>query len=144
MSNFFSDHDSEAIVRAIGEIEESTVGELRVHIEDHCEGSPMDRAIEVFNKLAMYRTAQKTGVLIYLASEDHKLAIIGDKGIHDILGDGYWQQIMSEMKEKFIGDSIFSGVLHGVLAVGKELKNHFPELRKPKNELSNEISYGKI
>ena len=144
MSNFFTDQESDTIVKAISDIEASTVGELRVHIEDLCPDSPMDRAVEVFNKLGMYKTDYKTGVLIYIATEDHQLAIIGDKGIHDILGNDYWQHIMDDMKSKFSSESIYSGILYGVLAVGEKLKEHFPEKRKPDNELSNEISYGKI
>jgi uncharacterized membrane protein len=144
MSNFFTDHESKTIVDAIRDIETSTVGELRVHIEDLCPGTPMDRAVDIFNKLEMYRTDHKTGILIYVATEDHKLSIIGDKGIYDVLGNNYWHQIMDGMKSKFVSDSIFAGVLHGVEEVGKKLKVHFPEKRKPDNELSNEISYGKI
>lgn len=144
MSHYFTDQESTSIIQAIHEIENFTSGELRVHMEDLCEGSPLDRAIEVFNKLSMYNTSQKTGVLIYIASEDHKLAIIGDKGIHTIVGSDFWQTIMESMQEKFIHESIFSGLLYGVIAVGEKLKEHFPEMRKPENELSNEISYGKI
>ncbi len=144
MSHFFTEYESEAIVKAIDHIEASTIGELRIHIEDLCEGAPVDRAIEIVNKLGMYNTSQKTGVLIYIATEDHKLAIIGDKGIHSIVGDNFWNHIMVEMKEKFTHESIYAGVMYGVLEVGNKLKEHFPEVRKPENELSNEISYGKI
>jgi uncharacterized membrane protein len=144
MSNFFTEHESESIVKAISQIEAGTIGELRLHIEDLCEQSPVDRAIEIFNKLGMYNTSQKTGVLIYIATEDHKLAIIGDKGIHSIVGDNFWNHIMVEMKEKFTHESIYAGVIYGVLEVGDKLKEHFPEVRKSENELSNEISYGKI
>lgn len=144
MSIFFSDEETQQLVKAIEEIERYTAGELRVHIEDLCDGNPVQKAIEVFNKLEMYKTAQKTGVLIYVATEDHKLAVIGDTGIHSILGEGYWQDIMHEMKEKFTHESIFSGVMHGILAIGERLKEHFPEIRIPTNELSNDISYGKM
>lgn len=144
MSNFFTEQESASIIQAIHEIENFTAGELRVHLEDLCEAAPVERAIEVFNKLGMYNTSQKTGVLIYIASEDHKLAIIGDKGIHDIVGDDFWHTIMKNMQEKFNHESIYSGILYGVIAVGEKLKEHFPEMRKPVNELSNEISYGKI
>ena len=144
MSNFFTEQESEDLVNAIVELEKSTVGELRVHFEDLCPDAPMDRAVELFNKLEMYRTDHKTGILIYVAADDHKLAIIGDKGIHAVLGDQYWLDIMNEMKSKFAHESIYSGVLFGVLAVGEKLKEHFPETRKSENELSNEISYGKI
>ena len=144
MSNFFTEQESEFIVNAIGKIESSTAGELRLHIEDRCEEAPVHRAIEVFNKLGMYKTDHQTGILIYVATEDHKLAIIGDKGIHSILGDAYWNQIMTEMRQLITNESIYAGVIYGVQAVGEKLIEHFPEKRPPHNELSNEISYGRI
>lgn len=144
MSNFFTEQESDSIVNAIGKIEASTVGELRLHIEDLCAESPVDRAIEVFNKLGMYKTDHQTGILIYIATEDHKLAIIGDKGIHSILGEAYWNQIMTEMRQLIINESVYAGVMYGVQAVGEKLIEHFPEIRRPNNELSNEISYGRI
>jgi uncharacterized membrane protein len=144
MSSYFSDIESEQFVHTIAQTETQTIGEVRIHIEDLCEVSPYDRAIEVFNKLGMYNTAQKTGVLIYLATEDKKLAIVGDKGIHDILGIHYWDKIIQEMKSKFQSESIFNGVMHGLKAISSELITHFPEKRLPNNELSNDISYGKI
>lgn len=144
MSHFFSEKESQAIVKAIADIELHSAGEIRVHVEDLCAESPVDRAIEVFNKLEMYRTADRTGVLIFVATEDHKLAIVGDIGIHTKLGDHYWQNIAEEMKEKCKNESIFASVLYGVVAVGEKLKVNFPENQKPENELTNEISYGKI
>lgn len=144
MSNFFPDSESETIVQTIAEIEKNTTGEIRIHIEDVCEGSPYNRAVEVFNKLEMYKTKEKTGILIYLSSEDKKIAVIGDKGIHDIVGGDYWQTIMEEMKELFKTQSVYAGVYHGLKSVGDKLIQHFPEKRTPQNELSNEISYGKI
>ncbi len=144
MSSYFSDKESEQFVHTIAQTEMQTIGEIRIHVEDLCEISPYDRAIEVFNKLGMYNTQQKTGVLIYLATEDKKLAIVGDKGIHNILGINYWDKILTEMKTKFQTDSIFDGVMHGLKSISAELITHFPEKRDPNNELSNEISYGKI
>lgn len=144
MSNFFSSAQSEALIAQIGSIENSTIGELRIHIEDLCLTDPYMRAIEVFNKLEMYKTIGQSGVLIYITTEDKKIAIIGDKGIHAKVGADYWTKIVVEIKEISSNSSIFEGILHGLNEVGKILIQHFPENNKPVNELSNEISYGQV
>lgn len=144
MSSFFSDEESETLIKTIAKIEENSIGEVRIHVEDICEISPYDRAVEIFNKLGMYKTKGQTGILIYLASEDKKVAIIGDKGIHAIVGAAYWDVIIAEMKSKFASQSIFAGVYDGLKLVGDKLIEHFPEKRLPENELSNDISYGRI
>ncbi|MFR4038734.1 MAG: hypothetical protein ACLTZT_13925 [Butyricimonas faecalis] len=42
----------------------------------------LDRAADVFARLNMHKTAQRNGVLIYVALLDHKSAILGDAGIN--------------------------------------------------------------
>lgn len=143
MGNFFSDLESESIVRAISDIEKNTISEIRIHIEDHCEEPSYDRAVQVFNELGMYNTVKRTGILIYLATIDRKLAILGDVGIHEKLEHGYWEKIMGEMSHKFQSEGIYMGILHGIQRVGEQLIIYFPEKGTPTNELSNEISYGK-
>lgn len=144
MSNFFSNKESDILVGQIAGIELNTIGELRIHVEDLCDQDPYKRAVEVFNSLEMYKTISRTGILIYLATEDKKLAIIGDKGIHEKVGTDYWAKIMRDVKEIFNQKSVFEGILYGVEEVGKKLIEYFPEQNKPVNELSNEISYGRI
>jgi uncharacterized membrane protein len=144
MSNFFTKQESDIIVSQIASIELITIGELRIHVEDLCSGDPYLRAVEVFNKLEMYKTISQSGIIIYLASEDKKLSIIGDKGIHDKVGAGFWTQIVADVNEEITQKSVFEGISLAVDLVGKKLIEHFPEQNKPVNELSNEISYGKI
>jgi uncharacterized membrane protein len=143
MSNFFSNQESDILVGLIASIEQSTIGELRIHVEDLCDKDPYLRAVEVFNSLEMHKTISKSGILIYLATEDKKIAIIGDKGIHDKVGTNYWPKIVESVKELFTQKSVFEGIKFSVTEVGKILIEHFPEQNKPVNELSNEISYGR-
>ena len=57
----------------------------------------MTRARQVFAALGMHRTTHRAGVLIYLAVEDRKLAIVGDEGIHARVGDEYWSAVRDAM-----------------------------------------------
>lgn len=144
MGNFFSDDASKAIVNAISRIESKTFGELRVHIEDLCEGDPLERAVEVFSKLKMQNTKSKSGVLLYLATEDKKVAILGDTGIDALVEPSYWNQIIEVIIETIHNKDIAQGIVKGIEMVGEKLIQHFPENGGQVNELSNEISYGDI
>jgi len=46
--DFLTKTDEQEIVLSIVEAEKNTSGEIRVHIEQHSEKSPLDRAQEVF------------------------------------------------------------------------------------------------
>lgn len=142
MGNFFSDEDSKLIVDAIAAMENKTIGEIRVHIEDHCDMNSIERAQAVFHLLHMNKTRERTGVLIYIASVDRKAAVYGDAGIHAKVHQSFWDQIIQDMILRIQSGSLASGIQYAIEIIGKKLIEHFPETGSPSNELSNEISYG--
>jgi uncharacterized membrane protein len=81
-SSFFSAEEQGKLLAAIKEAEKETSGEIRLHVESTCDGEVLDRAAWVFKKLGMEKTAERNGVLFYLAVQDRKFAIIGDAGIN--------------------------------------------------------------
>ncbi len=140
--NFFSVTEQNQIVEAIHQAELATSGEIRVHIEEHCPGDPIDRAKEMFFSLKMNETEQQNGVLIYVALLDKKFAIVGDKGIHDIVHDSFWQAEKDLMKSHFVKSEYTEGLVQAIEKVGEKLKVNFPYQKDDTNELSNEISFG--
>lgn len=143
--DLFTDEEKELIVQAIKEAERNTSGEIQVHIENHCqEEEVLDRAADVFAILGMHKTAQRNGVLFYLAVTDHKFAILGDAGINRVVPTGFWDEIKETMVRKFKESKFTEGLCEGILMAGQELKHHFPYAHKgDQNELSDEISFGK-
>lgn len=140
--NFFSVADQNRIIEAIRLAELATSGEIRVHIEEHCPGDPIDRAKEMFFSLKMNETAQQNGVLIYLALLDKKFAILGDKGIHALVHDSFWQSEKDLMKSYFVKSDYTEGLVQAIEKVGEKLKMNFPYQKDDTNELSNDISFG--
>ena len=51
-------------------------------------------------------------------------------------------QIKKEMELKFKQGAFCEGLCQGIIAAGKQLKQHFPYHANDKNELSDEISFG--
>lgn len=119
----------------------NTSGEIRVHIDDRCKVDPMKNAIEIFEKLGMHQTEQRNGVLFYVAMEDHKLAILGDKGINDVVPEHFWDVIRDLMIVQFKQEKFTEGLIQGILMAGQELKVAFPYNEADNNELSNDISF---
>ena len=54
--DFFSEKQKEDIKTAIQNAELETSGEIRVHIENECDGEVLDRASTIFEKLGMAKT----------------------------------------------------------------------------------------
>ena len=144
----FSDADLEAIAAAVASAERETSGEIRVHLERRLprrRGEAPDalaRATEVFTRLGMDATAERNGVLLYLAVEDRKLAIAGDAGVHARVGDEYWQRVRDAMVERLRRGEPRDAALHAVADVGEVLRRFFPRRPDDRDELSNRVSLG--
>src|SRR4051812_44484904 len=112
--NFFSTEQQQRIREAIVSAELSTSGEIRVHIDDKCPEDVLDRAAVTFRKLKMDRTALHNGVLFYLAVEDRKFAILGDKGINEKVPADFWDHIKETMLGHFKDAQFTEGLCKGI------------------------------
>ena len=142
----FAADDFIAIADAVRQAEAATSAEVRVHLERRVHRLPLRRpdalrrARQVFAHLGMHLTAERHGVLIYLAVEDRKLAIVGDEGIHRQVGDAYWETVRDLMIARLSEGRALEAVLIGVAEVGRELARHFPRRPDDRNELSDQVS----
>ena len=143
IQKYFTEENKLQIANAIRVAEMNTSGEIRLHIEKYCKGDALDQAAYVFEKLEMHKTQLRNGVLFYLAIDDHKFAILGDAGINQKVPDDFWENTKEVVLSEFKEGKLTEGLISGILMAGEKLKEHFPYLESDKNELSNEISFGK-
>jgi uncharacterized membrane protein len=140
---FFTDGENHGIVKAISQAEAMTSGEIRVHIEAKCNNeNVLERATEVFHELKMDQTKDANGVLIYLAYEDRRFAILGDKGIDRVVPANFWDGTKEVMSGHFKKGEFYEGIIFAIQETGAHLKQYFPYQKDDKDELSNEISEG--
>lgn len=143
-SSFFTKEQQAQILASVREAELETSGEIRVHIETTLKGDVLDRAAWLFKKLNMDRTAERNGVLFYLAVSDRKFAIIGDAGINAKVPGGFWNEISEVLTKNFKEGKFTEGLSIGIVMAGSQLKTHFPHRPDDVNELPDEISFDKI
>jgi uncharacterized membrane protein len=143
---FFKTNDKQKIMTAIEQSEKLTSGEIRVHVESKVGNKVNDdvigRAKEIFESLGMAKTELHNGVLIYLAVEDHKFAIIGDRGIDKVVPQNFWDETKEKMQALFKEGKFADGVCLGITLAGEHLAKYFPCQSGDVNELTNEISMG--
>ncbi|MCS6935172.1 MAG: TPM domain-containing protein [Chitinophagales bacterium] len=140
---FLDEEQSRALVAAIARAELHTSGEIKVHLEPHCPiNDVMERAAEVFNRLEMYKTVQRNGVLIYIAYSDHRFAVLGDEGINRKVPPDFWNEVIEIMKTHFTTGDFLTGITAAIEQCGRQLEQFFPREHTDVNELSDEISRG--
>lgn len=139
---FLTAEQEQLIVNAILEAEKNTSGEIRVHIEASAKIDHFSRAQQVFHFLKMDNTKDENGVLIYVAVEDKKFVIYGDKGIDKAVPRGFWESTKKQIEIHFKKEQFTEGIIAGVYNAGKELEAHFPWYHGDQNELSDAVSKG--
>ena len=143
--SLFTSEENARIVDAIRKSEQQTSGEIRVFIESRCRFvDPLDRAAEIFWNLKMDHTVYHNSVLLYVAVKDHQFAIFADKGIHEKLGNEFWQKEVNQMSRHFSENHYLEAILNVINDIGQALKEHFPyDPNADKNELPDDIVFGK-
>jgi uncharacterized membrane protein len=142
---FFTPEEKQRIAEAVRHAEQRTSGEVRVFVESKCRYvDAIDRAAEIFFGLSMQNTDQRNAVLVYVAMKDRQLAVFGDQGIHQKVGNVYWQTELRKMVDKFDHNDYAEGIRQCVLDIGEALHTHFPyDRQNDKNELPDEIVFGR-
>jgi uncharacterized membrane protein len=141
--DLLTSEQSRSVKEAIVEAERHTSAEIKVHIDKECPGNVLEKAVAVFNKLGMQKTDLRNGILIYLAIQDRKFAILGDAGINALVPDNFWDDIKASMQLRFRAGHFDQGLIEGVQLCSKELHQHFPyDKLTDRNELSDDISFG--
>jgi len=138
----FTANQQQEIVAAIKDAELNTSGEVKVHIDKKCKEDVLDRAAFIFDQLEMQKTELRNGVLIYLAVEDKKLAILGDAGINLKVPKNFWDTSRDFMIKHFKEGKFTEGLAGGIRMAGEQLKAHYPYQSDYVNELSDDISFG--
>ena len=141
LTDFLSKDDQNRISQAIAEAEKCTSGEICVHVTPKCSGEVMKVAQKAFNKLGLYKTERRNGVLIYVAYKSKKFAILGDEGINNVVPDDYWETAKDTLYRFLAEGKPGDGLCEVVRQIGDALSTFFPPVDNDVNELSNEVSY---
>lgn len=140
-ADFMAALDRQKIVDAIGAAERETSGEVRVHVQPKATGGEIrDVAERTFERLGMTKTAARNGVLLFIASEEQRFVILGDRGIDEKVPAGFWDEIAAKLTIRFRNGELTEGIVEALLAAGNQLKAYFPRATDDVNELPDEIS----
>jgi uncharacterized membrane protein len=144
VKKIFSQEDLTDIAAAIGEVEKTTAGEIRVSVRQRRRWRERSLTIgemarQEFQLLGMTKTKDRTGILLFLLLQDRKFFILADEGIHTKVEEETWTRIAREISTHFSQNNFRHGIIHGVKAVGEVLSKFFPRKSDDTNELSNDV-----
>jgi uncharacterized membrane protein len=136
---FLATLDQPRIVAAIGDAEKQTSGEIRVHVQPKAGDDIRKYAEKTFERLGMVKTALRNGVLLFIASEDQRFVILGDRGIDEKVPAGFWDEIAAKLTIRFKAGEFTEGIVEAIRSAGEHLGRFFPRSAGDVNEQPDEI-----
>ena len=103
----------------------------------HQEQAVHGRAEQAFLEHGLHQTRQGTGVLVFASLREHRAVIIGDRGIHERMGDGEWQRAVDALVSGMRRGEPGPGFEAAIDLVGARLAEHFP--RREGDPAGNEL-----
>ena len=134
--------DQTQVVAAIQAAERRTSGEIRVSVASFFWGDVEKTAGKAFRRLGMERTADRNGVLIFLVPSRRRFAVLGDVGIHERVGQAFWEDVSACLSAHFRRGAFTDGLVEGIRMVGDRLATHFPSAGEAdRNELPEDVDF---
>lgn len=100
------------------------------------------RAAVAFREEGLTRTTHGTGVLIFASLFEHQVVVLGDRPVHEKVGDDTWREAVSALVGHIRDGRPADGFVEAIGKVGARLQQHFPRLagQENPNELPNELT----
>ena len=135
--------DKEMILKSIAAAEQQTSGEIRVSVSPFFWGNVRKVADKAFVRLGMNVTRERNGILFFIVPSRRRFAVIGDQGIHQKVGQEFWEKLVAAIAEDFKLGDFNAGLQKGIAQAGRSLAEHFPyQGEKDVNELPDDIDFG--
>lgn len=125
---------------AIEAAERRTSGEIRVSVAPWFWGSVQGAAERAFRRLGMDRTRERNGVLVFVVPSRRRFVVLGDAGIHERVGQAFWDDVVRAMTPSFRSRDFTGGVVLGIERIAEALAREFPhDEAADENELSDDV-----
>ncbi len=122
--------EREAISRAIADAEDGTSGRIAVRIIPNASVDALEQAKHEFGKIGLHRHEHLNAALILVAPKARRFAVIGDRALHERVGDEFWADVVRGSEPYFARNAVLEGIHYAVGRLGGVLHEHFAEPAK--------------
>jgi len=135
--------DAARVKRAIADAEKMTSGEIAVSVSRLFWGSVEKAAQKAFVRLRITETRRHNGVLIFVVPARRRFAVLGDSGIHDKVGQEFWERVAAQLSDHFRNGDFTEGLVRAIEGIGRQLAEHFPyDAATDEDELPDDVDFG--
>ena len=118
--------ERERIAKAIAKAEAGTTGRIAVRVIPDREVDAFERAKAEFGRHGLQRHEHANAALVLVAPKAKRFAIVGDRALHERVGDAFWNDVVNSVQPIFAREAVADGIIAAVERIGRELHAHFP------------------
>jgi uncharacterized membrane protein len=115
------------IARALADAEDGTTGRIGVRVVPDRDVDAFERAKREFVRAGLHHHAPENAVLILVAPKARRFAIVGDRALHQRVGEAFWHSVVADTKPFFARGAVLDGIVYAVGRAGDALRAHFPD-----------------
>jgi uncharacterized membrane protein len=135
--------DAARVKEAIARAEHRTSGEIMVSVAPIFWGSVEKAAKKAFVRLGIDHTREHNGVLIFVVPGRKKFVVLGDRGIHEKVGQDFWEDVAAQLSGHFRKGDFTGGLVSAVDVIGEKLGMHYPyDPATDVNALPDDVDFG--
>lgn len=93
------------------------------------------RALQAFYEKGLHRTRDENGILIFISLLEHKVWILGDRGINAVIPPERWVSLTTALSSGIRQGQLTEALVGVIAEIGDVLRQHFPSRHDDVNEL---------
>lgn len=106
---------------------------------DEISAKVKEQAIVAFVEQGLHHTRDETGVLILLSLFEHRVYVLADRGINDLVSTDTWDEIVDTITSGIHRGAACDALCSAIQSCGQLLAGHFPIKSDDSDELPNLI-----
>jgi putative membrane protein len=91
--------------------------------------------VRAFHERGLHRTREGNGILIFISLLEHKVWILGDRGINAVIPPERWSTLASGLATGIREGRLVETLVTTIAEVGDILTEHYPRRTDDSNEL---------
>jgi putative membrane protein len=103
--------------------------------KEEMEARVHEAAFMKFYSSGLYRTREENGIEIFLSLFEKRVVVIGDRGIHEKMGNAHWDDVRKKIIDGIHTGKPREGICAAIETCGESLAKHFPRRPDDINEL---------
>ena len=124
--HFLKNVEHKRVLQAIRAAEEGNTGDIVLLVTHEKVQDPVTAANLTFQKLNLQAAADKNSILILLAPETQKFAVVGGAMLHARVGHAWLHELTGLLSQYFKEGRYSDGLVAAIERIGTALKTHFP------------------